>query len=553
MKPLTRYYTEWLGRHQSAFEEASAQVTWMSVLSMRIGLIVKVLAVLAVLAVAGMPMTGRAGLPERPELPLVSVLPTGTDSPLDKALMPKLEANAGMSGFRLVPNGVEAFALRAMTARAAGRSLDIQYYIWHNDTTGRLLLRELVMAADRGVRVRLLLDDMDARANNFALAGLDAHPNIEVRVFNPFKSRSGFFGKAWESMTGFKRINHRMHNKSWIADNRVALAGGRNIGDEYFAASDEVNFFDLDFALLGPAVETLSASFDRYWNSVAVYPVSTLSPELVNADSLAKLLTGSGDVLKNDLQSPYVQALETSEPIRRIVDHELPFQWTANWKVLSDDPLKAINTGDAMAKSQVLQGFSEALRAAETDITLISPYFVPGKQGTAGLVKAKTQGRAVSVLTNSLAANDVAAVHGGYSKYRKDLVKGGVAVFELKPSAGASTQSSWFGSSGASLHTKAAVIDDATTFVGSFNLDPRSVSLNCEQGILAEHPQLAKELRAMYGAVTTGKFAWQVGVDAGNNLTWTDDVGLAEKEPEASLSRRFQAFLLRILPFESQL
>jgi cardiolipin synthase C len=517
---------------------------------MRIALILKVL---TVLAIASLPMTGHTGLSARPELPLVSVLPTGADSPLDKALIPKLDAKVGMSGFRLVPNGVEAFALRAMTARASGRSLDIQYYIWHNDTTGRLLLRELVMAADRGVRVRLLLDDMDARANNFALAGLDAHPNIEVRIFNPFKSRSGFFGKAWESITSLKRINHRMHNKSWIADNRIAVAGGRNIGDEYFAASEEVNFFDLDFALLGPAVEALSASFDRYWNSVAVYPVSTLSPELVNADSLAQLLASSEDVLQNDLRSPYVRALETSEPMRRIVDQELPFQWTANWKVLSDDPLKALNDGSATDKSYVLQGFSEALRDAETDITLISPYFVPGKQGAAGLVKAKAQGLTVSVLTNSLAANDVAAVHGGYSKYRKDLVKGGVAVFELKPSAGASTQSSWFGSSGASLHTKAAVIDEATTFVGSFNLDPRSVSLNSEQGILAEHPQLAKELRTMYGAFTIGKFAWQVGVDADNNLTWTDDAGMVEKEPEASLSQRFQAFLLRILPFESQL
>jgi putative cardiolipin synthase len=517
---------------------------------MRIGLILKVF---AVLAIAGTPMPGHAGLPERPELPIVSVLPAGTDSPLDKLLAPKLAANAGMSGFRLVPNGVEAFALRAMTARAAARSLDIQYYIWHNDTTGRLLLRELVMAAERGVRVRLLLDDLDARANNFALAALDAHPNIEVRVFNPFKSRGGFFGTVWESLTSFKRINHRMHNKSWIADNRIALAGGRNIGDEYFAASDEVNFFDLDFALLGPAVETLSASFDTYWNSIAVYPISMLSPELVNAGSLAKLLADSEGILKKDLESPYVLALKTSEPVRRIIDRELPFQWTADWKVLSDDPLKALNDGDAMDKSQVLQGFGEAMRNAERDITLVSPYFVPGKQGTAALLGAEKQGRTVSVLTNSLAANDVAAVHGGYSKYRKDLVKGGVQVFELKPGSGASNTSSWFGSSGASLHTKAAVIDDATTFVGSFNLDPRSVSLNCEQGILAEHPELAKQLRAMYGAVTAGKFAWEVGVDTGNDLTWTDDAGLSEKEPKAGLSRKIQAYLMRILPFESQL
>lgn len=517
---------------------------------MRIGLILKVF---AVLAIAGTPMPGHAGLPERPELPIVSVLPAGTDSPLDKLLAPKLVANAGMSGFSLIPNGVEAFALRAMTARAAGRSLDIQYYIWHNDTTGRLLLRELAMAADRGVRVRLLLDDMDARGNNFALAALDAHPRIDVRVFNPYVSRSGAFGKLWETMTSFKRINHRMHNKSWIADNRVALAGGRNIGDEYFSASDEVNFIDLDFALLGPAVETLSTSFDAYWNSIATYPMSVLSPELVNTGALAKLLDESEEVLRSDLESPYISALKASDPMRSITEHTLDFKWTADWKVLSDDPLKALKTGDGLDKSHVLKGFRTALQGAEKDITLISPYFVPGKQGTANLVGADKQGRAVSVLTNSLLANDVAAVHGGYSKYRKDLVRGGVTVYELKPSAGKSAGSSWTGSSGASLHTKAALIDDANTFVGSFNLDPRSVSLNCEQGILASHPLLAKELRAIYSKVTTGKSAWQVGIDTRNKLTWTDDSGMTDREPKASLGRRFQAFLFRIFPLDAQL
>ncbi|HWR96717.1 MAG TPA: phospholipase D family protein [Arenimonas sp.] len=528
----------------------ATETTWMKSPFMRIGLIFKVF---IVLAVAGTPLVGHAALPERPDLPLVGALPTGDDSPLDKALIPKLEANSGMSGFRLIPNGMEAFALRAMTARAASRSLDIQYYIWHNDTTGRLLVHELKLAADRGVRVRLLLDDMDARGNNFALAALDAHPRIDVRVFNPYVSRSGTFGKVWETMTSFKRINHRMHNKSWIADNRVALAGGRNIGDEYFSASDEVNFIDLDYALLGPAVETLSASFDAYWNSIATYPVSVLSPELVNAGSLAKLIAESESVLRDDLKSPYISALKASEPMRTITEQTLYFQWTADWKVLSDDPLKALKTGDGLDKSHVLQGFRAALQGAEKDITLISPYFVPGKEGTANLIGADKQGRAVSVLTNSLLANDVAAVHGGYSKYRKDLVKGGVEVYELKPSAGKNAGSSWFGSSGASLHTKAALIDDTSAFVGSFNLDPRSVSLNCEQGILASHPQLAKDLRAIYSKVTTGKSAWQVGIDQRNKLTWTDDSGMTGREPKASLGRRFQAFLFRIFPLDSQL
>lgn len=499
------------------------------------------------------PLLGYAKLPDRPDLPTEAAKPVSTDSPLDELTSAAIAEHQNQSGFRLVPDGMEAFALRAASARAAKRSLDIQYYIWHDDTTGRLLLRELVMAADRGVRVRLLLDDMDARNNNFALAGLDAHPNIEVRLFNPFSSRSGFFGKMLEMVFSLRRINHRMHNKSWIADNRIALAGGRNIGDEYFSASGHVNFFDLDYAFIGPAVQELSASFDAYWNTDAVYPIALLSPELVSKASLSNLLAESETIISADLNSPYIQALESSAQLDDIARSIIPFHWTADWKVLSDDPLKAQSKSDAMGTSHVLRGFTDALSKAEKNITLISPYFVPGKQGKAALIHAESRGRSVSVLTNSLAANDVAAVHGGYAKYRKDLAKGGVQLFELKPTAGADADISWFGSSAASLHTKAALIDDRNVFVGSFNLDPRSVSLNCEQGILAEHPQLAKEMRAMFNAVTDKRFAWEVAVDEGNNLIWTDDSGVSEREPKAGVSRKIQAFLSRILPFEAQL
>jgi putative cardiolipin synthase len=544
--------TDFNGNHASG--ESDQRTGHRTILNnepfMRLGLTLKAF---IFVALGSMAAAGHARLPDRPELPVVQAIPAGTGSPIDTLLTPKLSANPGLSGFRLVSNGMEAFALRAMTARAATRSLDIQYYIWHNDTTGRLLAHELRMAADRGVRVRLLLDDMDARSNNFVLAALDAHPRIDVRVFNPYNSRSGFFGKFWETLTSFKRINHRMHNKSWIADNRMALAGGRNIGDEYFSASEEVNFIDLDYALLGPAVETLSISFDNYWNSVATYPIWVLSPELVNADSLDKMKASYESALKADLESPYIAELKLSEPMRRIEEHTLKFQWTSDWQVLSDDPLKALKTGDGLDKSYVLKGFRTAVQGAEQDVTLISPYFVPGKKGTASLTGMEQQGRSVSVLTNSLLANDVAAVHGGYSKYRKELVKGGVTVYELKPSAGSNSGSSWFGSSGASLHTKAALFDDRNTFVGSFNLDPRSVSLNCEQGILAKHPELGKEMRAIYNKVTSGKSAWQVGIDQKNDLTWTDDTGTTGKEPRASLGRRLQAFLFRIFPLDSQL
>jgi putative cardiolipin synthase len=496
---------------------------------------------------------GYTRLPERPELPVQHALPTALATPLDQGIDPLLSAHAGESGFRLVSDGVEAFALRAFSARAAGRSLDVQTYIWHDDLTGKLLARELLAAADRGVRVRLLLDDMDARAKNFSLAALDAHDNIEVRLFNPFASREGMLGKLAEFATSFSRINHRMHNKAWIADNRLAIAGGRNIGNEYFSASDAMNFQDLDFATLGPAVGRMSESFDRYWNSAATWPQATLSPGLGDGDALASLRTSIDRSMQQDAVSPWVQSLAGSNAVKRIVSGDLPVHWTAQWKLLSDNPLKALAEDDPLARSEVMRGLSEAIRHARGSITLISPYFVPGDAGSDSLVQSVATGKAVSILTNSLAANDVAAVHGGYSKYRPRLVEGGVALWELKPDPGHEVNRSLFGSSGASLHTKAALIDDDTVFVGSFNLDPRSVSLNTEQGVLAIHPALGAELARIFKRSTRGNRAWRVTQDAEGELQWTDGTTTLQAEPDATFGRRVVATLMRWLPFDSQL
>ena len=491
--------------------------------------------------------------PPRPALEPASELAPATGTQLDRRAQAALAAHPGQSGFRLVFDGVEAFALRAMSARAAGRSLDVQYYIWHDDRSGRLLARELVTAADRGVRVRVLLDDMDARAKNFAMAGLDAHPNIEVRVFNPLGSREGTAGKMVESAGNLKRINRRMHNKSWIADNQVALVGGRNIGDEYFAASGAVNFFDLDFLMTGPAVQELSRSFDDYWNAPASYPIAVLSPELVNQASLDAVLARSAEVIARDVQSPYVQSLKESAPVTRVLEGTAALHWASHWQVLVDDPMKALRHDGEPARSRVLDALRLAMQESASEITLVSPYFVPGKEGSARLVAQRQSGKAVSILTNSLAANDVAAVHGGYSRYRKTLLEGGVELYELKPGAGGSVDKSWFGSSGASLHTKAALFDRRRAFVGSFNLDPRSVSLNCEQGVLVDSPELGRELQAKYEVATSGGFAWHLGRDARGGLTWSDDSGTLDREPRASFSRRLQSWLLRVLPLESQL
>ncbi|MCF7221635.1 phospholipase D family protein [Marilutibacter chinensis] len=500
-------------------------------------------------------LLGFSTLPPRPEGPPVFAIPAGRDARLDAVVQPALDERPGQSGFHLVSDGVAAFALRGLSGRAAERSLDLQYYIWHDDMTGRLLALELIEAADRGVRVRLLLDDMDARAKNFALAALAAHPNIDVRLFNPFASRRGLFGKGMEAITSFSRINHRMHNKSWIVDNRFAIAGGRNIGDEYFSASDHVNFNDLDLAFVGPAVEELSASFDRYWNSAQVWPIESLSPDAVTTAALDTLRRQARDYAVEARGTPYIQAMEGHDAVAAARAMTLPMHWTGRWQVLSDAPDKAAYKDSPMEGSAVLSGLNRAVDAADDDVVLISPYFVPGATGAAQLTSLVADGREVRILTNSLAANDVAAVHGGYAGYRKTLLAGGVKLWELKPEHaqdGDGDGISLFGSSGASLHSKAALIDGHVAFVGSFNLDPRSVSLNCEQGILVDEPAIAAEVAALFGTMTSPAAAWEVTLDGGE-LRWNDGTGSFDREPDAGFGRRFQAWLARWLPVEALL
>ncbi|KRG69979.1 phospholipase D family protein [Pseudoxanthomonas dokdonensis] len=490
-------------------------------------------------------------LPTRPEMPPATALPPASQGPLSEWTGPQEQAHAGQAGFRLVSNGVEAFALRARSARMAHDSLDIQTYIWHGDMTGLLLAQRALEAADRGVRVRILVDDMDARAKNRGFAALDAHPNIEVRMFNPFASRKGTWGKVSDLGTDFKRLNHRMHNKSWIADNRIALVGGRNLGDEYFGASEETNFVDLDLLMAGPVVGQISASFDRFWNAPSNYPIATLSPDDANAAALEKVrpqLLASIDAIRN---SAYARAVQDDSGVQAWMDGSTELRWSDQWRFVSDDPMK-LEMGDGDQRSNVAAALLPVLQSTQQRAHLISPYFVPGDRGTALLVDLAKSGRDVKILTNSLAANDVAAVHGGYSRYRPTLLEGGVQIWELKPLGEANDNFSLKGSSGSSLHTKALVIDERQIFVGSYNLDPRSTSLNSEQGVLVSDPQLAAQLEQIFQTQVSPAHAWKVEQVDGD-LRWSDGSETFDKEPKASASRRMQAWLMKILPVQSQL
>ncbi|WP_146907105.1 phospholipase D family protein [Arenimonas daejeonensis] len=491
-----------------------------------------------------------AQLPPRLAVPEQTASPPATTGTLAERVAPAELRHPGQSGFRLVATGTEAYALRAFSAQSASRSLDIQTYIWHNDLTGRLLARHALLAADRGVNVRILVDDLDARAKNDGFAALDAHPRIEVRLYNPLASRHGSLRKAGEFSAGFSRLNHRMHNKTWIADNLVALVGGRNLGDEYFDAHDGTNFMDLDFLMAGPVVRAASANFDRYWNSDSNYPIAQLAPDQIDDDALQRLRTFLDTAAAEHRSGPYLQVLREDPDVANLIDGETTLHWTADWGFVSDDPKKSELPVEQ--RSGVLKALKPALDGAQHEVALISPYFVPGESGSAYLQGLAARGLDVRILTNSLAATDVAAVHGGYMRYRPTLLENGVRLWELKPTGAGTANFSLAGSSGSSLHTKAMIIDDRQVFVGSYNIDPRSTSLNNEQGVLASHPALAAELTALFERQLTGDLSWQVTLVDGQ-LSWSDGRTTWDKEPQSKASQRVLAWLMKVLPVESQL
>jgi len=492
-----------------------------------------------------------AEAPEDP--PLVAALAPGADTALDQVFARDEAQHPGQSGFRLVSDGPEAFAIRARTAALAGRSLDVQTYIWHADLTGCFLAQRLLEAADRGVKVRLLVDDLAAgRGSHRTFAALDAHPNLEVRFFNPFRARRGFARFAIEALSRFRRVNRRMHNKSWIADNRIAVVGGRNLGDEYFGASEDVNFVDLDFAMVGPVVRDASISFDRYWNASVTRRVVRIARADVDPRALEALRARLEAQRAAALESGFARELRRSDGVQRLVAGDWEMTWAADFAFVADDAEKAAGKEGGVLGSNVLAALGPAVAGARSKLLITSPYFVPGEAATSAIVRVAQSGCEVGILTNSLAASDVAVVYGGYAAHRKPLLEGGVKLWELKPLPGRGTRARLFGSSGASLHTKALTLDGTLAFVGSYNLDPRSTTLNTEQGVIVRDAGLARRLERLFLAQSTAARAWSVTLERGE-LRWRDDRQVHRSPPAASLARRFQAWLAAILPITSQL
>jgi putative cardiolipin synthase len=450
-----------------------------------------------------MALVGCAGLPSQVQRPVSSAaapeaVATTTLGQIAAESTPSLAD--GQSGLRLLPDGEQAFDARIALARRAEKTIDAQYYLIAADTSGLQFLRELRDAAARGVRVRLLVDDLYAVGQDALFAGLAAHPNVEVRLFNPLPVREGSFASRIAfSLHQVSRINRRMHNKLFVVDNSFAVAGGRNIADEYFGRAEPANFIDMDLLVSGAAVREMSSAFDSYWNSEHVYPVQSLTggapaatPEQFDAQvaAVAPVAPLAGrDALG---QTPVAAQIAAGR-----VE-----QARGSVRVLADAPDKVASIDGA--DGAVMHANLELIRSAQSEVLIASPYFVPGERGIAAMQQAIDRQVQLSVMTNSLATTDEPLVHYGYSKYRQTIAKMGAALYELMPGAQtarrAEESTSGYGASGSSrgslgrLHAKVAVVDQRSLYIGSMNMDRRSAHCNTEFGLIIESPELARDV-----------------------------------------------------------
>lgn len=474
--------------------------------------------------------------------------PDFSDTRLLHSVLPRVRLHPGKSGIVELRDGREAFAARALLADAAERTLDIQYYIWRNDMSGTLLFDALRRAADRGVRVRLLLDDNNTAGLDPVLAALDTHPQIEIRLFNPFTLRRW---RALNYLTDFARLNRRMHNKTFTADNQVTIVGGRNVGDEYFDAHQELAFIDLDVLAIGPVVNDVSADFERYWQSASSYPVESILRKADGA-SIREVAQAAEAVINHPESVAYVHALQTSRFVHDLLSGTLGYRWAVT-HVASDDPAKAL--GQRGPRGTLLERLEGILRTPQRELQLISPYLVPTRAGAEALANLARQGVKITILTNSLDATDVAVVHAGYAKRRRQLLASGITIYELMRtnSRRAPGDRRLTGSSGASLHAKTFSVDRTRVFVGSFNLDPRSAELNTEIGFIMECPELADDVAAAL-ANRFPESCYRVRLRPDGDLEWIEPREGGEavhaREPSASWWRRTAVSLLALLPIE---
>ena len=468
------------------------------------------------------------------------------DATLVRAIAFRAAAEPDLSGIVPLLDGTDALASRLALVRLAERTIDAQYYIWSDDVSGMLLLGALRDAAERGVRVRLLLDDNGVPGLDGHLAALNALDGFEVRLFNPSTvRRPKGLGYAFD----FLRMNRRMHNKAMLVDGAVAIVGGRNIGDEYFAVGDRF-YVDLDVLGMGAVVGDTQAVFDAYWNAGSVHALETIVDE-------------PGDLSAFEARVAAVRAGEEARALRpelassgeRLAAGAADVEWT-RVTVVADDPIKG--EGVAARDQLMIARLTEILGGVQRRLDLVSAYFVPGERGTEVFAGLAESGRDVNILTNALDTTDVLLVHSGYARYRRDLLEAGVDLFELRLRGGLTPEDAKgtgpFGLSGASLHAKTFAVDGARVFIGSFNFDPRSALLNCEMGFLIESPSLASAVGRRFEE-TVPLVSYRPELTEGGEMVWWESAEagapvLHAEEPGSSRSRRLLFALLGALPIE---
>lgn len=465
----------------------------------------------------------------------------------EKSIKDLAGSNPGKSGVIALSDGYDAFAARIMIADNAVSSLDIQYYIWENDLTGTLLIEALYRAAERGVRIRLLLDDHKTTGLDDMLATLHSHPHIEIRLFNPFRQRRW---RILGNFTDFYRLNRRMHNKSFTADNHVTIIGGRNIGDEYFNAGQEFLFIDLDILVIGCVVEDVSRDFERFWTNEMTCPLHMIlrRNQTLRENELSKAVS----IIENNPEARnYLHVLKNSPLALEL--HELPFEWT-KVQLVSDDPSKAVenfSSGPELLQEKLFN----ILDMPSRELLLIVPYFVPGKKGVEFFTRLRKQNVQVKILTNSFNATDIAIIHAGYAKHRKKLLEAGVILYELKGSSEDITVKyrRLTGTSSSSLHAKTFCIDRSEVFVGSCNFDPRSSLLNTEMGVLIKSSAMAQKASDLFAHSIPAR-SYEVRLNDKGKLLWIENSSgtetIHEKEPGMDIIQRAWVSFFSKLPIE---
>jgi putative cardiolipin synthase len=483
-------------------------------------------------------LSGCVGLPRHVNKIRSEALPDPETTSLGRIVAAEEEAK-NLSGIRLLTSGEEALADLIALADHAERTLDIQYYIIHQDDSARILLHHLRLAADRGVRVRVLVDDLNTAGEDRRFMHLGQHANVEVRVFNPFPGgRSAIWTRLLASVNDIPRINHRMHNKLFVADNALAITGGRNIGDQYFTRDEHSNFIDLDVVAAGAIVPELSASFDAFWNSKYAYPIASVASP-VSAEPASPLpvqssAPTSGNWLEHELESGSVH-----------------LTWVPA-TVLADRPAKIASDTSPEEEVTIANNIEALMRSAKQEIIVISAYFVPGQAGVALMRDLVDEGVHIRILTNSLASTDSPLVHTGYSRYRVALLKLGVELSEVRPKLGQKrARFHPFRGSNASLHAKALVIDQKLVFIGSLNMDARSAHTNSELGLVMRSADIARQVTSLLDDISAdGSYRLRL-IEHSNRIEWTSGEQGSEKtwytDPETT---RLQRFTLKILgPF----